>query len=481
LPRIATHWGTLPRTVTAAVAAAVVIEAGFRLLHRLLMADAQRPAGEALSRRLFRQLFSQERQSSPGAFAEALRSFEGERAELGGKAMGALSQLPFMLVIAAAIAWLGGRLVLLPLAAGAIAAIAALLLHPVSERTARQAIREASRRQGLLVETLSGVETLRALGAEARAGMAWARRSAQTAAARLAGKRLEILTAGIPTLLQAGVLLATTAWGASLVADGAMSAPTLAVCLLLVARLLAWIDQATPLLARAGTARSALDELRAEVPTPEPRAEPRLGEARFDHLTLRDLAFAPPDRPALFDGVSLDLAAGQSLALCGPPGRGKTTLLRLILGLVRPTGGELRLAASGRHGLFGYVPQETMLFSGSLRDNLTLARPAASDEAIWRAVALAGLDGLVTRLGLDAQVGERGSLLSAGERQGVALARALLGDPPLLLLDDPCSSWSDDALEALAKRLAPALVGRSLILISGRQPLLALAERRLVL
>ncbi len=209
-------------------------------------------------------------------------------------------------------------------------------------------------------------------------------------------------------------------------------------------------------------------------------------------LTVEGLRVAYPGRavPAL-DGVSLTVHAGEVLALAGPNGCGKSTLLGVLLGLVAPQGGSVRVGGCDLAELdpdawrahLAWVPQRPHLFAASIAENVRLGHPGASTEEVCAAVSAAGLDGVAADLpqGLETQLGERGAGLSAGERQRVALARAFLRDAPLLLLDEPTANLDGrterEVLEAV-RRLAR---GRTVVLVAHRPALLALADRVLSL
>ncbi|MGP6089478.1 ABC transporter ATP-binding protein [Antarctobacter jejuensis] len=205
------------------------------------------------------------------------------------------------------------------------------------------------------------------------------------------------------------------------------------------------------------------------------------GEIRFENLS-----FSHPGRQGTLDGVNLTVPAGRVLALTGANGAGKSTLVDMILRFNEPDAGrvlldgrdirELNLAAL--RGLIGVVPQQTLLFDGTVRENIVFGRPDVTDEALAQAVELARaaefIDGLPD--GLDTTIGSRGVRLSGGQRQRIALARALVKDPPILILDEPTAMFDPEGEAAFVHSAREALAGRTVILITHRPASLALAD-----
>lgn len=202
---------------------------------------------------------------------------------------------------------------------------------------------------------------------------------------------------------------------------------------------------------------------------------------------LENVRFAYPHAHGdALAGVSLALARGERLGILGRSGSGKSTFARLLLGLYTPAQGSVWIGGtdpacveSGRH--IGVCPQEPVLFTGTVRDNIALGRQWIDAACVARAAAIAGLGALLGPGGLDHIVADRGEGLSGGQRQAIALARALAGEPPLLILDEPTASLDAASETAMIDRLLPSLAGRTLIVITHRPPLLRLVERVILL
>jgi len=209
-------------------------------------------------------------------------------------------------------------------------------------------------------------------------------------------------------------------------------------------------------------------------------------------IEFKDVSFNyPGQQNASLRNVSLRIQPGEKVAILGRIGSGKTTLEKLILGLYRPTAGavlvdgidqrQLDPAELRRH--IGYVQQDVMLFYGTLRENITLGAPLADDEDVLKAATIGGILDLVNNhpQGFDMLVGERGESLSGGQRQGVAIARAVINDPSILLLDEPTASMDHSSEEDIKKRLREFMPGKTVILVSHRTSLLDLVDRIIVM
>jgi ABC-type multidrug transport system fused ATPase/permease subunit len=247
------------------------------------------------------------------------------------------------------------------------------------------------------------------------------------------------------------------------------------------------IDLGQRAIASAGRSFAWLEGVGRLDDPPVPRALP----AGPLDVSLRDVHFAYPAAGDVLRGVDLDVAAGEILAVAGPTGSGKTSLLGLVPRFYDPTGGAVELAGVGAselrvaelRGAVAIVTQRPVLFSASLRDNLTLARPDASWDDVLAACEAAGVTDFLDDLpdGYDTAIGERGVNLSGGQRQRVALARALVADARVLVLDDPLSAVDTVTERRLVERLRPALEGRTVIVAAQRLSTLALADRIAVL
>jgi ATP-binding cassette subfamily C protein LapB len=209
-------------------------------------------------------------------------------------------------------------------------------------------------------------------------------------------------------------------------------------------------------------------------------------------IECRQLDFRYPGQQSLaLKGLSLSIRPGEKVAIIGRSGSGKSSLAKLLVGLYQADAGSLLLdgldirqldVSDLRHGI-GYVPQDIQLLSGTLRDNLVSGARYVDDERVLEVAELAGVHEFAQRhpQGYELQVGERGQHLSGGQRQTVALARALLLDPPLLMLDEPTSALDSTSEERLKQRLVEVVRGKTLVLVTHRTSLLSLVERIIIL
>jgi ATP-binding cassette subfamily C protein LapB len=216
-------------------------------------------------------------------------------------------------------------------------------------------------------------------------------------------------------------------------------------------------------------------------------SRPRLrGDIEFRNVSF---AYGEDDVPVLRD-VAFAIRAGERVGILGRIGSGKTTLEKLILGLYQPTGGAVLVDGIDLRQLdpaelrrnIGYVPQDVTLFYGSLRDNIVMGMPQADDDKVIRAARIAGIGEFVDSHphGYGMLVGERGESLSGGQRQGVAIARAMIADPPILLLDEPTAAMDHASEEAVKQQLRRHADGKTLIVITHRTSLLDLVDRIIV-
>jgi ATP-binding cassette, subfamily C, bacterial LapB len=484
------------------LASGVLVVFGFDFLLKLLRAHFLDVAGRVADLKLAGAVFAQvlgiqlaARPASAGAFANDLREFETLREFFGSASVTALVDLPFLVLFVAATWLIGGWVALVPAVAVPLVLLVGLLVQVPLDRAARASLHEAARRHGVLVEAINGLETIKTLGAEGRAQAAWERLVA--ASSRAAGTSrfwaafATHFTGLAANLVTVGVVIV----GVHEIAAGRLTVGALVACSILAGRAMAPLAQLAAVLSRYHQARAALASLDRVMRLPVERGPGR----RFLHrpelegaLELRQVRFTYPRQtlPALAD-VSFKIAAGERVGLVGRVGSGKTTVEKLLLGLYQPDSGavlvdgtELRQVdpADLRRNV-GCVPQDLYLFQGTLRENIALGAPQADDAAVLRAARAAGVDDFARHhpSGYDMPVGERGETLSGGQRQAVALARALLLEPPVLVLDEP-TSFMDNAAESRFKaRLGAELAGRTLLLITHRASLLSLVDRLIVL
>jgi ATP-binding cassette subfamily C protein LapB len=484
------------------LAIGVAVVSLFDLLMRSLRAYFLDVAGKkfdvALSARLFEQVMGLRMEVKPrsvGAFANQLGEFESFREFITSATLTTVIDLPFALLFLGMIAWLGGPLVAVPLALMPLVVLYGWWAQRRLRGLVQQTLRLGAQKQATVVETLTGYETVRSIGAAGPIQRRW--EQIIGAMARL-GMRSRLLSSSVVNAAGLAVQLCSLGilvYGVHRVIAGDLSVGALIACVMLAGRALSPLAQVAGLLVRFDQSVAALrsvDQI-MQLPVERPAERnflhrPALGGA----IEFSNVSFAYPDQqvPAL-DNVSLRIAPGERVAVIGRIGSGKSTLEKLILGLYQPTAGAVLLdgidlrqvdPADVRRNI-GYVPQDVTLFFGSLRDNIALAAPQADDESILRAAELAGVMSFAARhpAGLEMPVGERGEGLSGGQRQAVAIARGLLLDAPVLIMDEPTNAMDNSTEEQFKNRLASVLDGRTLLLVTHRASLLSLVTRVIVM
>jgi ATP-binding cassette subfamily C protein LapB len=282
--------------------------------------------------------------------------------------------------------------------------------------------------------------------------------------------------------------------GVYLIGDGQLSMGGLIACTMLTSRAVAPLGQMVGLLMQYHNAKVSLTSLEEVMNKPVERPF----DAAFVHrpelkgnIEFRDVEFTYPNAAvSALKGFSCKIAAGDKVVVIGRIGSGKTTLQKLLLGLYQPTGGAVSIDGVDLRQLdpadlrrnIGYVAQDVTLFYGTLRDNIAIGAPYADDATIVAAADAAGLTDFVNRHpdGFDMMIGERGDSLSGGQRQGVAIARALLMDPPILLLDEPTSAMDFSSEQQFKERLRRVAAHKTVIIVTHRNSLLDLATRVIV-
>lgn len=436
----------------------------------------------------------EQRPTSAGSFASNLRAFESVRDFIGSATVVAFIDLPFGVLFMLVIGWIAWPM-LLPLCVGAgLMLLYALAVQGRMNELAETSYRASAQRNATLIEGLVGFETVKALAAEGPIQLRWEKSAALLARVGSQLRLLSSTASNASAFMQQLINLVILVLGVYQIADHALTMGGLIACTMLASRAMAPVGQVAGLLVQYHTAATALTSLNEmmmrEVERPESANFISRGHIK-GAITFRDVSFSYPGQSTLsLRNVSFTIQPGEHVAILGRIGSGKTTLEKLILGLYRPTEGAVSVDGIDlrqldptelRHQI-GYVQQDVMLFYGSLKDNITMGAPLAEHADLVQAAELGGILGFINQhpQGFDMLVGERGESLSGGQRQGVAIARAVINRPPILLLDEPTSSMDYSSEDDIKRRLVEYSVGKTVILVSHRTSMLDLADRIIV-
>jgi len=433
--------------------------------------------------------------ASVGSFASNLRSFESVRDFIASATVAALIDFPFALIFILAILWISWPLVLVPLIGIVVGVIYAYVvqhkMHELSETT----YRAAAMRNASLIESLTALETIKTQCAEGVLQKKWESASAFLTRINAQTRLLSATVTNGASVIQQVVNVLLIIGGVYLINAGMLSMGGLIAVTMLGGRAIAPLGQAVGLLMQYQNARTALQSLDALMERPVERP----ADAAFIHrpemsgaIEFRDVSFTYPQQSQVaLKNVSFRINEGEHVVVIGRTGSGKSTLQRLMLGLYQPTKGAVcmdgidlrQLDPADLRRNVGFVGQDATLFYGTLRENITIGAPYADDSAIVAAAEVAGLTEFVNRhpQGFDMVIGERGESVSGGQRQEIAIARAVLMDPPVLLFDEPTSAMDFSTEHQFKERLKRFAAYKTMIIVTHRTSLIELADRIIVI
>lgn len=470
----------------------------FRQLRGYFIDVAGRGADILLAGRLFQQVLNVRlglHGTSSGGFANQLREFETLRDFFTSATLVTLIDLPFVFLFLGFIAILGGPLFLIPLIFGAISLTVSLAIQRPLRKILMQASHDMDAKHGHLVETINSLETIKALGAQSKMQEKWEKSVGVVARVGLKSRFIASLGSNVTMYMQQLVSVAVVVWGVYRISEGDMTMGALIACTILSGRAMAPLGQAIALYTRYHQAKTSLDTLDSimhlEVERPAGKKYVRL--PKFSgNITFKDVGFTYPNAPLdSLKNINFNIKPGEKIGIIGRTGSGKSTVSRMILNLYNPTVGSVLLdnlevrqldPAEFREQI-GYVPQDILLFRGTLRENLLMSNPNATDEEMVLASRISGVEDFVQRhpMGFDMPIGERGLGLSGGQRQAVAIARSLLKNPTTMIMDEPTSEMDNHSEELLKQNLSRWLGKRTFILITHRASLLDLVDRIMVM
>jgi ATP-binding cassette subfamily C protein LapB len=451
-----------------------------------------------LSGEMMEQVLSmrnEERSPSVGSFANSIQGFESVRSFISSATVLAYVDLPFSLLFFIVIAIISWQLVIPLLIASLFILLHAVLVQGQMRELSETTNRANSLKNATLIESLVAMETVKSLGAEGQIQTRWEKTVDFLENTNI---RLRLLSSSVVNSIQwvqITASIATMIVGVYLIMNNTISMGSLIATYMLSSRAISPVGKVAALLMQYHSASRSLKALDDVMQKETERSadtifisRPKIaGAVQFQNVTF----FYPgQDKPAL-SNVSFNIGAGEKVALIGPIGSGKTTISKLVLGLYKPQEGNIlidgidirQIDPSELRRNIGVVPQDVMLFYGNLKDNLIFGNDLVTDRDIILASKLSGVDIFVNShpKGFDMPIGERGANLSSGQRQAVAIARAVLKDPPLLILDEPTASMDHPLEEQIKNNIAALSRDKTLLIVTHRSPMLEIAGRIIVM
>ncbi|MCW9035138.1 MAG: type I secretion system permease/ATPase [Rhodospirillales bacterium] len=484
------------------LASGIGIVITFDLLLRVLRAYFVDSTGKRvdvlLSSRIFEQLLNiqtKARPESAGAFANKLREFESLREFFTSATLLALVDLPFVVFFLLVIWFIGGPVVIVPAVAIPIILFVGLFVHIPLKRAIRRNTEESDQKQGIVVETINALDTIKAMGIEGRIQKEWERFVGSSAETGLRARFVSGLGVHFSTAAMQLVTVATVVYGVQLITAGNLTVGGLIACTILTGRAMAPLGQVAGLLSRVHQSSAALKGLNEVMSLPVEKNPTRRYLSRADlkgNIEFQDVTFNyPGSEIAALKNANFKIEAGERVGIIGPVGSGKTTITKLLTGLYEPTEGSILLDGTDIRQIdpadvrraIGVVQQDIVLFHGTVWENIAMASPYADDATILDAARMAGVDDFVKAnpLGYDIVVGEKGQFLSGGQRQLIALARALVSDPKTMLLDEPTSMMDMNSERRFCQKVSSLLPGKTMLLVTHRPSLFSLVNRIIVL
>ena len=431
---------------------------------------------------------------SMGAFANNLRDFESIRNFFTASTIATLVDLPFAVIFLIVVAYIGGTMVFVPIFVTLLLLSFSLFVMKPLRESIEATFEASANKHSHLIESLNNIQTIKTLGASHHSQWVWEESTGEIANKSM---RARMLSGSIQTMTNLLVQLNTVAlivFGIYQIADLQLSLGGLIAVVMLSSRAVAPMGQIAGLITNFEQTQTAYKTLESLMQQPVERAEDKQYVRRmaFDgSIELKSVGFNYPETErATLSNMTLNIKPKEHVGIIGKVGSGKTTITKLMMGLYQPTEGSILIdgidinqidPADLRHHI-GYLSQDVELMRGSIRDNLVYKDPHIDDDRLIEVAKVCGVDLFVNQLplGFDTSVGEQGTWLSGGQRQSIALGRALLLDEPILILDEPTNSMDNTTESAIRQRLYDYTRDKTLVLVTHKAPMLELVERLVV-
>ena len=473
----------------------------FDLILKLLRAHFIEQAGKRADIRMSSKIFDQllnikldSKPSSTGLFVSRLQSFESVREFFTTATITALVDLPFVLFFVFIIFYIAGPLGYVSLATIVISLLFSWFMQKPIKETIEKSAKEDQIKQTTLTETVTGLEIIKSVRAQNRMRTHWERAISQTSYYSNKSHYLsQIVTYVVGFISQFSSIL-IVAFGVLLANEGEITMGAIIAAMILNGRVVGPVSQIVGMIIRLDRTMLSLNNIDEIMNMPVEREANKKYLSRPNlngDIVYKDVNFSYKEQNfTVLKDVNITIKRGEKVGIIGKIGSGKSTLAKLLMNLYEPSSGSILIENTEIRQIdpvdlrrsIGYVPQEPFLFMGTIKDNITIGEQYATDEEILRASKIAGVHKFLGKheSGYDLIVGERGEGLSGGEKQSVTLARAILSDPNILVLDEPTNAMDDLTEQQFKNNLKTVIQDKTVVIVTHKPSILSLVDRLIV-
>lgn len=450
-----------------------------------------------MSSLIFEQVMDMRMENSPksvGSFASNIKDFDSIKSFFNSTTIAALVDLPFVFIFISVIYFIAGYLAFIPLAIALLILIYTFFIKDPLQQSIESTYQAAAAKNGILIESLNAMETIKTLGASGHTQWHWEEATGEIANRSIKSK---ILSTSITTVTSFFVQINTVIVvlvGVYMIKEMELTMGGLIAAIILSSRVIAPMGQVAALVSnyeQTKTAYNAINDIMS-MPVERPEGKKFVRRNVFNgSIEFKNVSFKYPDTTkGALENVSFKINAKERVGLIGRNGSGKTTIEKIMLGLYAPESGSVlidgidlkQIDPADLRKNIGYVPQDVVLFSGTVKENIVYKAPYVDDITILKAAKVSGVDDFVNNhpLGFDMPVGERGDGISGGQKQSIAVARAFLLDFPIVLLDEPTNFMDSTSELRLEKSLDEHTKDKTTVLVTHKSSLLKIVDRLIV-
>lgn len=475
-----------------------VLDTFLKFTRAMLLESAGKKSDIIMSSIIFEKVLDLKMASHPksvGSFASNLKDFDSIRSFLTNATLTALVDFPFAVLFLLVIGYIGGWMVVVPIVMMFLILGYALFMRNTLRESIEETHKSSAAKSSILIEALQNIETLKTLGASGQVQWAWEEATGEIAQKSLKSRLISNSISTVTGFLTQLTTVLLVIVGVYMIGEHELTMGGLIAIIIIAGRTVAPMGQAAALISNYSDAKTAYDAIEGIISQPSERphgkkfiTRPELkGEIEFKNVSF---AYDESDHSAL-KNISFTIKPGEKVAIIGRIGSGKSTVSKLLLHLYEPSEGSILLdgidikqidPADLRKNI-SYVSQDITLFKGSVKDNIAYRSTRASDEQMIRASMISGADEFIRKhpKGYEMAIGERGMGLSGGQRQSIGIARALLFESPIVIMDEPTNAMDQLSENRLMTNLKSYLEDKTAILITQKNTVLPLVDRVIVM